>query len=154
MESKVTIEDLRFMHERAWNRIMWYRTEMWKISIALYTALAGFVAASLQFADSVKDKDTFSIVATIVGLALIGLYGSYLNALAKAAKNCNDIIEMRERHLCVQLGLSDVKGFRISSDEIDTSYSYLKSQKPGLELLKVSFALFLLALGIVCAYYR
>jgi hypothetical protein len=154
-ENNPSIEDIKFLHERAWNRIIWYRSEMWKISISLYTGLVGFIAVAIQFSKEIPNehKIQFAIVYAMIGSFLIYSYGLYLNSLGNAAKNCNAILEAREKYLCEKLYLNEVNGFRTKEEHPDTSYQYLKKQKPGLVKLKLYFAVFLLFLGVVCVCF-
>lgn len=41
------IAELMALHKHAYDRILWYRSEIWKISLPLYTGLAGFIALAL-----------------------------------------------------------------------------------------------------------
>lgn len=148
------IETLLALHKHAYERIMWYRNEIWKISLPLYTGFAGFIALALGINTQGLDKRLFIEITSLVGIVLVVMYGYYLNTLIKAAINCNNTVENRERHICHVLGLEKDKGFRVDEAYIDTSYGYLRGQRPDLMVLLVLFALALLITAEICIAFR
>jgi hypothetical protein len=148
------IAELMALHKHSYERILWYRSEIWKISLPLYTGLAGFIALTLGVEIKGLDKRLFIEITSVVGVTLIVLYGYYLNALIKAGISCNATVENRERHISRLLKVDKEPGFRVDEAYVDTSYGYLKGQRPDLMVLLVLFALALLTTAEICIVFR
>lgn len=144
---KARIETLKYLHEHAYKRVVWYRAEIWKISSPLWAGFGGLLLAAWGTAHVVNHNKTIAIITFIVGGILIALYNSYLDPLFKATRYCNDVVGRRERTLCRLLLMQKQNGFKTKGHinkahasigvvgRGDCDYGVWRLAKPGLQTI-------------------
>ena len=146
--SEASLETVRYLHEHAYQRITWYRSELWKISTLLWTAFAGFLLAAWQAASVIKSKHSLIAFAVFLfGSLTIWLYERYLRTIFPAIEYSNQITQEREIELCRMTGLDTSEGFRVQ----DCDYGVWRATKPPLQFLFTFVSMLVLttvALGI------
>jgi hypothetical protein len=61
-----SLDTARYLHEHAYQRVVWYRSELWKISTLLWAAFAGFLLAAWQAASVIKSRRDLVAVAVFL----------------------------------------------------------------------------------------
>ncbi len=166
-----TTSNLEYLASHSWERIMWYRSEMWRVTMLLYSGLAGLflVCFKLKINGIVFDQTFISaevikvilaVSTAFIGGLIIILYHRYISKMYDAAKEQNQVHQDRIRHLSREQGLENTNGFR-DYDELtcsttnkikkikDTSYAYLNQIKPTLVGLKTSIAILILLFAVI-----
>lgn len=144
---KARIDTLKYLHEHAYKRVVWYRSEIWRISNPLWAGFGGLLLAAWGTAHVVNHNKTVAIITAIIGGILIALYNSYLEPLFRATRYCNDVVGRRERALCGMLLMQKNSGFKIKGHinkahasigvvgRGDCDYGVWRLAKPGLQTI-------------------
>lgn len=133
----------RYLHEHAYQRIVWYRSELWKISTLLWTAFGGFLLAAWQAASVIKSRHGLVAVAVFsLGSLTIWLYERYLRTIFPAIEYCNQLTQKREIELCRIAKLDTSEGFRTQ----DCDYGVWRATKPPLQFLFTFISMLVLAM--------
>jgi hypothetical protein len=144
---KARIDTLKYLHEHAYKRVVWYRAEIWKISSPLWAGFGGLLLAAWGTAHIVNQNKTIAIITFVIGGTLIALYNSYLDPLFKATRYCNDVVGRRERTLCRMLLMQKQSGFKTKGHinkahasigvvgRGDCDYGVWRLAKPGLQTI-------------------
>ena len=139
---EASLETVRYLHEHAYQRITWYRSELWKVSTLLWTAFAGFLLAAWQAASVIKSKHSLIAIAVFLfGSLTIWLYERYLRTIFPAIEYSNQITQKREIELCRMTGLDASEGFRVQ----DCDYGVWRATKPPLQFLFTFVSMLVLA---------
>lgn len=95
----------KYLHEHTWKRLMWWRDEMWRVTIPVWTAFAGLIAAVLAISSD-KDKGISLYQALYIWIGLIGMgsiimmvYWKYINTIYDAIQKLNVRMEYYENTL-------------------------------------------------------
>ncbi|MBD2080202.1 hypothetical protein, partial [Leptolyngbya sp. FACHB-17] len=103
----------RYLHEHAYQRIVWYRSELWKISTLLWTAFVGFLIAAWHAVSVIKSKHGLIAVAVFsLGSLTTWLYEQYLRTIFPAIEYFNQLTQKREIELYRIAKLDTSEGFR------------------------------------------
>lgn len=136
------LETARYLHEHAYQRIVWYRSELWKISTLLWTAFAGFLLSAWQAASVIKSKHGLVAIAVFsLGSLTIWLYERYLRTIFPAIEYSNQLTQKREIELCRMAGLDTSEGF----EPQDCDYGVWRATKPPLQFLFTFISMLVLA---------
>ena len=122
------IEAMRYLHEHAYKRILWYRAEIWRISTPLWMGFGALLISAwgaARFAPEHKLIVALSIF--IFGQFLIVGYKKYLQPLFEASKYCNDIVSRREKTICKMIGLDQLDGYKVTG-HINDSHGSIKQE--------------------------
>lgn len=138
-----SLDTARYLHEHAYQRIVWYRSELWKISTLLWTAFAGFLLAAWQAASVIKSRHGLVAVAVFsLGSLTIWLYERYLRTIFPAIEYSNQLTQKREIELCRIAKLDASEGFRNQ----DCDYGVWRATKPPLQFLFTFISMLVLAM--------
>jgi hypothetical protein len=124
-----SLDTARYLHDHAYQRIVWYRSELWRISTLLWTAFAGFLVAAWQAASVLKSRHGLVAVAVFsLGSLTIWLYERYLRTIFPAIEYCNQLTQKREIELCRIAELETLEGFRTGASKLDFLWRFSLSQ--------------------------
>ncbi len=138
-----SLDTARYLHEQAYQRIVWYRSELWRISTLLWTAFAGFLVAAWQAASVLKSRHGLVAVAVfLLGSLTIWFYERYLRTIFPAIEYCNQLTQKREIELCRIAELDTLEGFRTQ----DCDYGVWRATKPPLQFLFTFISILVLAM--------
>lgn len=138
-----SLDTARYLHEHAYQRIVWYRSELWRISTLLWTAFAGFLLAAWQAASVIKSRHGLVAVAVFsLGSLTIWLYERYLRTIFPAIEYSNQLTQKREIELCRIAELETLEGFRTQ----DCDYGVWRATKPPLQFLFTFISMLVLAM--------
>ena len=142
-DNVASLDAARYLHEHAYQRIVWYRSELWKISTLLWTAFAGFLLAAWQAASVIKSKHGLVAIAVFsLGSLTIWLYERYLRTIFPAIEYSNQLTQRREIELCRMAGLDTSEGFKAQ----DCDYGVWRATKPPLQFLFTFISMLVLAI--------
>ncbi|WP_445176207.1 hypothetical protein [Microcoleus sp.] len=138
-----SLDTARYLHEHAYQRIVWYRSELWRISTLLWTAFAGFLVAAWQAASVLKSRHGLVAVAVFsLGSLTVWFYERYLRTIFPAIEYCNQLTQKREIELCRIAELETLDGFRTQ----DCNYGIWRATKPPLQFLFTFISMLVLAM--------
>jgi len=130
----MSLDHLKYMHEHTYKRILWYRDELWRVTMPIWTGFGALLIAAFTIAKSTPVEKIHLVIAIIVFGSLINaLYFFYTRGLVKAIAGLNDLMTERERHYSQTAGwLNIAPGFNDKQHE----YVHFKSF-PSLQVLFV-----------------
>ena len=126
------LETVRYLHGHSYQRIVWYRSELWKVTTLLWTAFAGFLLAAWQAASIIQSKNRLLAFGVLLfGGITLWLYDRYLGTIFPAIEYSNQVTQKREIKLCEMTKLDTLRGFTAK----DCDYSVWRTTWPPLRFL-------------------
>lgn len=115
----MSLDHLKYMHEHTYKRILWYREELWRVTMPIWTGFGALLIAAFTIAKSTPVEKSSVLVAIIVlGSVINALYFFYTRGLVKAIAGLNDLMTEREKHYSQTAGwLGTASGFREEQHE-------------------------------------
>ena len=139
-KDKLNYDINKYLHEHSWKRLMWYRDELWRVTIPVWTAFGSLNAAVLAI--SLKNEADLSVCRAsyiLIGLFGFGLlimrvYSWYVKTMYAAVATLNELVKDNEN--CLKAGS-------------DANYGHFKSVPALPELFyTIGFILIFVAAGI------
>lgn len=147
-----TSSDIQFLMEASWNRIMWYRNEIWKVSYAIFSIEAASTVAILNLNIKSEYGTLLLITYIVVNIIILGCYYLYLDSLTKAAIDQNEVHQYRTRFYSELLSLHKTDGFKNIDTSPDTRFQYLKF--PSLLIILPLVAVTMFLLNVMLLYVK
>lgn len=99
---KLEFDKSKYLHEHTWKRLMWYRDELWRVTIPVWTAFgtlnAAVLAISIKNEASLKLYRAIYILLGLVGFGLIimRVYSWYVKTISEAVSELNKSMKLHE----------------------------------------------------------
>jgi hypothetical protein len=131
------VDTLKFFHKHTYERIMWYRSEIWRVAIPIWSGYGAFLIAVLSTAVVLRKENivglssSLAVGASIVSVLVNVLFYIYVGRLYRAVDDLNTLMSNREFALSRRMSLfQTIPGFM----ESDHRYNQHKVF-PGLDML-------------------
>ena len=133
------IETLKLLHKHTYDRIMWYRSEIWRVATPIWSGYGAFLAAVLGTAIMMR-KDTVQVPhlkiwlctgTFVISILINSLFYAYVGRLYRSVDYLNNLMTQREMALSRRVGL-----FQKASGFMESDHTYIQHRVfPTLDLL-------------------
>lgn len=133
------IDTIKMLHNHTYERIIWYRKEIWRVATPIWTGFGAFLIAVLSTAIFLRKENITGLglplaAGTIAVSALVNvLFYNYVGRLYDSVDKLNTLMTNREIALSKRMKLfQTVPGF------METDHTYIQHRVfPGLDILFV-----------------
>ena len=136
---RLDMDALKLLHAHTYARIMWYRSEMWRVTTPIWSGFGAFLIAMISTAVFLRKENISGLgLALIIGIGVVAslvnvLFYAYVGRLYASIDVLNNLMTDREIALSRRVGMfQKVPGF------MEADHSYIQHKVfPGLDILFV-----------------
>lgn len=114
----VYLGTLKLLHKHTYSRLMWYRAEIWRVALPIWTGFGAFLLAALVTATKMdpvrllERRSSFLIGIVVISVAINVLFYLYVRKLYHSVDDLNRLMTDREIELSKCAGLfQNAQGF-------------------------------------------
>lgn len=133
------LEALKILHKHTYERILWYRSEIWRVATPIWAGFGGFLLAILSTSIVMRKEGIAGLalslsVGTVSVSALVNiLFYNYIGRLYDSVDKLNNMMTNREIALSKRTGI-----FQTVSGFMEADHTYIQHRVfPGLDILFV-----------------
>lgn len=147
------LETIKFLHKHTYERIMWYRDEIWRVATPVWAGFGALLIAVLTTAISLRKEAIPDLTAILSGGTLVAsllinvLFYGYVGRLYESVDKLNTLMSERELSLSKRADLFQKVAGYYEKDHVYVQHKVF----PGLDLLFVlsNIILTLAIVGII-----